>query len=280
MKTINGTAASPPATGGVDMMCDSLVSVEALNHYYLPRGRAAVHALSDVNLSVRQGEFIALVGSSGCGKTTLLNMIAGLITPTSGRISVLGETVTRPSREMSMMFARDCLLPWRSALHNVEYGLEIRGAGRRERRDVAREVLSKVGLGEFEDAFPAALSQGMRQRVAMARTLATHPRLLLLDEPFAALDAQTRTDIQAEFSKIWEDLGTTVILVTHDINEALLLADRVVVMTPRPGRILETVDVPFTRPRDFTEVRFSQELTDLAAYLWGRIGHSTPGGAQ
>lgn len=243
------------------------VEVHSVSHRYVSSSGEVLDVLDEVNFKVDTGEFVALVGPSGCGKTTLLNMIAGLLSPEGGYIEVLGERLDRPHPASAMMFARDCLLPWRTALGNVEFGLEVRGTTKRECRERARAVLKSLGLQEFESVHPYRLSQGMRQRVAMARTLALEPELILLDEPFAALDAQTRTAIQAEYADVWQALGRTVILITHDINEAVMLADRVVIMAPRPGRIVTVRTIPLDRPRDLRSLSFRSEAQTLSHEL-------------
>ncbi|WP_344111106.1 ABC transporter ATP-binding protein [Nocardioides humi] len=218
-----------------------------------------VDALVDIDLAIGAGEFVSLVGPSGCGKTTLLNMVAGLVTPTEGQVRIGGKVVTEPSRDTAYMLARDALFPWRSALENVMLGLEVRGVPRAERRAVAQEWMQRVHLGGFERARVTELSQGMRQRVAIARTLAGSPRCILMDEPFAALDAQTRLLIQQEFLGLWARSGATVVFVTHDLQEAVALSDRVVLMGSRPGRIAKEVDIDLPRPRNMTEIQADPE---------------------
>lgn len=206
-------------------------------------------AAVDIDLTITQGEFVAIVGKSGCGKTSLLNAIAGLLPGTySGTIRVSGRPPELMRKEIGYMFARDALLPWRSALRNVEFPLEKR-LSRSSRKARARELLRHVGLGDFESRLPHELSQGMRQRVALARTLSTDPKLILADEPFAALDAQTRLRVQEVFLREWEDEERTVILVTHDLQEAILLADRVLIMADQPGRVVADQRVKLPRPR-------------------------------
>lgn len=216
--------------------------------------------LRDVSLEVSDGEFIALVGMSGCGKTTLLNLIAGLVQPTRGQISIAGTPVTGPRKSTGYMFARDALLPWRTATHNVAYGLQLRGVPRKEREEKARIWLRRLGLEAAAGRYRAQLSQGMRQRVALGRTMALDPDVLLLDEPFAALDAQTKQDLMPQFAQLWSESATTIVLVTHDIDEAIALADRVVVMGRSPGRIVLDVPVPLQRPRNL------HDLVDDANY--------------
>jgi NitT/TauT family transport system ATP-binding protein len=237
--------------------------------------------LEAINLNVRSGQFVALVGASGCGKTTLLNMIAGLVRPTSGEVRVSGAEPRCPNLDIGYMFARHSLLPWRTILKNVELGLEVRSEfSRRQRSDRAREMLSLVGLGEYEHYYPGQLSQGMRQRAALARTLAPDPAILLMDEPFAALDAQTKLILQREFLRIWEapissgaDHQKTVVFVTHDLQEAVLLADRVVVMLPSPGRIARDQAVPLPRPRAGTlaQMMFEEQFQALQRELFSLL---------
>ncbi|GAA0711012.1 ABC transporter ATP-binding protein [Dactylosporangium roseum] len=231
-------------------------------------GEAPTVALENVSLEIGVGEFVALVGPSGCGKTTLLNAIAGLLKPLSGEVSINGDIVRAPSRHTGYIFARDALMPWRTARENAEIGLELRGVGRAQRRERATATLESVGLAKYAHAYPRQLSQGMRQRVALARTLATDPDTMLLDEPFAALDAQTRIRVQAEFARVLEGSGKTVVLVTHDLAEAVLLADRVVVLAPSPGRIVCEVTVDLPRPRDVETLRFDPRYQQLHEELW------------
>ncbi|MDF3319985.1 ABC transporter ATP-binding protein [Rhodococcus sp. C3V] len=209
--------------------------------------------LDNINLEIPHGQFIALVGKSGCGKTTLLNMAAALVSPTQGEITVAGTSPRDARSQLGFMLARDALLPWRSAVRNVEYGLELRGVGKAERRERARKWLGLVGLSNAESLWPWQLSQGMRQRVALARTWALNPNVLLMDEPFAALDVFTRVSVQNAFLDLWQsDQRKTVIFVTHDLGEAIALADRIVVLGE--GRILDDVEVGLERPRDLESI--------------------------
>ncbi len=230
-------------------------------------GSSASHpALDDVSLECRDGEFLVLVGRSGSGKTTILNILSGLLQPGSGTLSVLGGTPKEARPHMGFMFARDALMPWRTARRNVELGMEILGRPRAERRQAATAMLERVGLGHATDRLPWQLSQGMRQRVALARTWVRQPDLLLMDEPFSALDAQTRRESQQVFLETWADSNASVVLVTHDLTEALLLADRLVLLSA--GKILREVTIPFERPRDLDELVVSQEFRDLERELW------------
>ena len=231
-----------------------------------------VLAVHDVDLHIPAGQFVAVVGPSGCGKTTILNMLAGLLKPTTGSVKRHGTEVDGPSRDIGYMLARSALSPWRTARKNVEFGLEIRGVAKAERRERSMALLETVGLAQFANAYPAQLSQGMNQRVAIARTLAIDPDLWLMDEPFGALDAQTRLTVQAEFVRLWEDAShKTVIFVTHDLEEAVLLADRVIVMTARPGRIKSDTMIDLPRPRNIDELRFDQTFKDAEHRIWEEL---------
>jgi NitT/TauT family transport system ATP-binding protein len=221
--------------------------------YYLEREETEFLAFSDVSLSVGDGEFVAIVGPSGCGKTTLLNVVAGLLPYDEGSLVIAGKKVQGPGTDRSMVFQNASLLPWRTVFDNVRYGMEMQrrfDAARMTAR--AEEMINLVGLAGFEQRYPSELSGGMQQRVNLARALATDPEVLLMDEPFAALDAQTREFMQAELLKIWSKSRKTVIFITHQIDEAVFLADRVVVMGTRPGRIKNEFPITFDRPRSLS----------------------------
>jgi NitT/TauT family transport system ATP-binding protein len=235
-----------------------ILQVDDLGKEFAGRGRAAgVVALDRVSLSVGDGEIVCIVGPSGCGKTTLLNILAGFEQPTSGTATFRGARITRPGTERGVVFQQAALFPWLSAIANIEFGLKENGVGRTQRRAVAHQYLEMVHLGDAGDRLPAQLSGGMRQRVALARALANGASVLLLDEPFAALDAQTKAQMQTELLRIWSETGTTMVLITHSIDEAVFLADRVAVMAPNPGRIIEILDIDLDRPRDDTSVPFN-----------------------
>lgn len=211
-----------------------------------------VVALEDVTMTVHENEFVTIVGTSGCGKSTFLNIVAGLIPLTSGTLEVDGRPVTGPGADRGMVFQKYTLFPWLSVLENVKFSLKKkRDIGAREKDALAREYLRLVGLAGFENAYPSQLSGGMQQRVAIARALVYRPSILLMDEPFGALDAQTRGLMQELLLRVWEEHKTTILFVTHDIDEAIFLADRVYVMTARPGRIKKEIPVPLPRPRDY-----------------------------
>jgi NitT/TauT family transport system ATP-binding protein len=222
-------------------------------------------ALEDVTLDVRSGEFLALVGPSGCGKSTLLDLLGGLAVPTSGRILIDGQPIAGPARDRGIVFQQYALFPWRTAAQNVEFGLDVAGLKPKQRRDVARRYLDLVGLLAFADRYPHELSGGMKQRVAIARSLAYDPEVLLMDEPFAALDAQTRETLQGELLRIWRTTGKTIVFITHGIDEAVVLGQRVAIMTSRPGRIKQVIDVPAELHSETEDVR------SLPAF--GRVRH-------
>jgi NitT/TauT family transport system ATP-binding protein len=207
-------------------------------------------AVQQANLGIRSGEFVCLLGPSGCGKSTLLNAIAGFVQPTRGELKVDGKAVTEPSPDRGMVFQQHSLFPWKTVKDNVAFGPLMSGVGRSEASGVARTFLSLVGLAAFENAYPANLSGGMQQRVGIARALANYPSVLLMDEPFGALDAQTRVMMQENLLDIWREFGNTVVFVTHDIDEAVFLSDRIVVMSASPGRIIADIKVNLPRPRE------------------------------
>ena len=222
-----------------------MVSVAGVTKAFEVRGAVEpMLALADVSFDVREGELVSLLGASGCGKTTLLRIVAGLVAADEGVVSVRGTPVAAPRKDLCMVFQNFGLLPWRSVLANVEFPLELDGMPRSEREAVAMRSIELVGLRGFERHFPHELSGGMQQRVGIARALTRQPLVLLMDEPFAALDAQTRETLQEDFLRIWKTLRTTVIFVTHSIDEALVMSDRVLVFTPRPGRIRRVIDSP------------------------------------
>jgi NitT/TauT family transport system ATP-binding protein len=250
-------------------MSGSSIVFSNVEHWFDPlAGGAPVRVLQNTNLDIRSGEFVALVGPSGCGKTTLLNMVCGLIEPSRGTVQVNGAAPSVGADNLGYLLARDALVPWRTAAGNVSLALEFRRTAAAQRRGIVEEALAAVGLGDFAGAFPSQLSHGMRQRVALARTLAPEPHTLLMDEPFSALDAQTRLVIQEQFVGLWEARGSTVILVTHDLAEAIALADRVIIMSRRPGRIKAEFKVTLPRPRRVTELQGNHAFHSLYEQIW------------
>lgn len=245
-----------------------ILTIRNLSKDFPVPGKESIPALSGINLTVGEKEFVSVLGPSGCGKTTLLRIIAGLDSATSGSIELDGEIIDSPSPRMAMIFQEYSLYPWRTVRDNVTFGLEVEGMKKAHAREVADKYLHLVGLDEFADRFPYELSGGMRQRVAVARALAIEPEILLMDEPFGALDAQTRNLLQKELLEIWEKTKKTIVFVTHSVDEAVFLADRLVVLTPRPGRICEIIEIDLPRPRERTSIEFAKlrrQVLDLIA---------------
>ncbi|MEP9381274.1 ABC transporter ATP-binding protein [Nocardioides sp. KR10-350] len=237
-----------------------------------PASSGPVQALTGVDLDVREGEIVTLVGTSGCGKSTLLNIVAGLERPTEGEVTVSGRPVTGPGPDRGVIFQQYALFPWLTVAGNVEFGLRLQGVRRREAAATARRYLELVDLAGFADALPKELSGGMRQRVAIARAYAVNPSILLMDEPFGALDAVTRVELQDQLLRAWSAEPKTIVFVTHDVEEAVYLADRVVVMSPRPGRVSEVIDVDLPHPRT-EQTRLSEDFLALRAHVWERVFH-------
>jgi NitT/TauT family transport system ATP-binding protein len=250
-----------------------MLTVEDLNKKYVSHGSETL-ALVDINLRIEEGEFVCLLGPSGCGKSTLLKIIAGLITATSGRIAINGSPVNGPGPERAVVFQDYALFPWMTVRDNVEFGLEARQLPVLERREVSKKLLKVVGLSDFAERFPHQLSGGMKQRVSIARALAVEPSLLLMDEPFGALDAQTRNLLQDELLRIWREYRKTVVFVTHSIEEAIYLADRIVLMTARPGRIKQIVTVSEPRPREMASTEMNQRQRQVRAVLGEEIARA------
>ncbi|MEW6566758.1 MAG: ABC transporter ATP-binding protein [Chloroflexota bacterium] len=236
-----------------------------------PNGNGGLAALEDVSFSLRPQEFLCVVGPSGCGKTTLLRLLAGLLKPTRGEVIFEGQRLERPRRRIGFVFQQANLMPWRTVLDNVALPLELQGIGRAEAHDLARALIVFVGLEGFESSYPRDLSGGMAQRVALARALIHEPNLLLLDEPFGSLDALTRERMAAELLRIWAARTKTVVMVTHSIPEAILLADRVLVLSPRPGQLRLDLPIPLPRPRVLS-MTYTYEFGELAARVREAIG--------
>src|SRR5262245_13288060 len=240
------------------------ILVENASKTFLDGGVVAFHGLT---LAVRPNEVLCIVGPSGCGKTTLLRCIDGLIPLSDGRVLIDGQQVRAPSAQVAIVFQHFGLFPWKTVVENVAYGLRLRGASREELQGV-REYIRVVGLEGFENRYPYQLSGGMQQRVGLARALAVRPSVLLMDEPFASVDAQTRELLQEELLRIWERERQSMVFITHSIDEAVLLGDRITIMSTRPGRVKETLDVPFPRPREPGAVRARPEFAELRAHIW------------
>jgi NitT/TauT family transport system ATP-binding protein len=243
------------------------IEARSISLVFRPKNREPVTALQEFNLEVGRGEFVSLVGPSGCGKSTFLNILLGLVRPDSGELKLNDREIHGPGQERAMVFQEFGLLPWRTVQGNVELGLELKQLPAPKRAARATELIKLVGLKGFEQHYPHELSGGMKQRVGLARALATEPDVLLMDEPFAALDAQTRDLMQTELLQIWERTQKTVLFVTHSIEEAVYLSDRVVVMTARPGKTKAVLRIQLPRPRDY-EMRLTAEFNEIKSRIW------------
>lgn len=263
-QTVRATGASLPVRSAADIVIDN-VSMS-----FATQDGGVVRAIDHISEKVEAARFVAIVGPSGCGKSTLLSLIAGLQTPSSGEIRIGGEVVRSPKRTTGFVFQEDSTLPWKTVMDNVCFGMRVAGVPKREQLTRAQELIALVGLRGFEKAYPAQLSGGMRQRVAIARTLALDPNALLMDEPFGALDQQTRLLIGAEVRRVWRETQTTVVFVTHDIQEAILLAQEVWVMSYRPGRILDSVVIDIPENRDTSSVG-TPEFSAAFNHIWGLV---------
>jgi NitT/TauT family transport system ATP-binding protein len=249
------------------------IGVRNLGKTYGLRGRE-VHAVDSVSFDILEGEFVALIGPSGCGKSTILNMVAGLLPTSAGEIAIDSERVVagHPNRQVGYVFQRDTVFPWRTVARNIGYGLELAGVPRAEREQRVARMIEGAGLEGFGDAFPLALSGGMRQRVALMRTLITQPEILLMDEPFGALDTHTKLEMHKILLEIWEREQQTVLFITHDLGEALTLSDRIVVLSARPGRVKEIFEVTLPRPRDAVALRESPDFAAAFSRIWHSLG--------
>jgi NitT/TauT family transport system ATP-binding protein len=244
------------------------VHAEGISKVFHSSRRGQVEAIKHVDLVAAPGEFVSVVGPSGCGKSTFLYIVGGFVTATGGTVRVGDKAVRGPGRERGIVFQEFALFPWKSVLGNVTYGLEERGLRRKEQLEIAHHFLDMVGLKEVDRLYPKELSGGMKQRVAIARTLATDPDVLLMDEPLGSLDAQTRTELQVELSRIWEQTGKTVLFVTHAIDEAIFFSDRIYVFSPRPATVKAVIDVDIDRPRDRRGILEDSRFTELHADIW------------
>ena len=245
------------------------VSIQGIEKKYNTR-KGEVVALNGVNFDIKENEFICVIGPSGCGKSTLLNIIAGLLEPTAGQILVDGKPIQGTGTDRGVVFQQYALFPWLTVKKNVEFGLKLKGLSKDECDSIAMKYLKMVELEKFADSYPKELSGGMKQRVAIARAYAMNPEVLLMDEPFGALDAQTRTQLQTELLKAWQEENKICFFVTHDIEEAIVLATRVVIMSARPGRIKEVVDIDIPYPRD-QETKMSERFIELKNHIWGQV---------
>lgn len=249
------------------------IDVKGLSKSFQLAG-TAIEAVRDVSFSVRRGEFVALLGPSGSGKSTILNMIATLVKPSGGQILIDGKPVIagKATPGVGYVFQRDTLFPWRTVADNIGYGLQLAGIGDAERKERVATCLAQAGLQGFGDAYPSALSGGMRQRAALMRTLVVEPQILLMDEPFGALDTHTKIDMHEVLLRIWEREKQTVLFVTHDLGEALTLADRIILFSTRPGQIKDMFEVDFDRPRDAVKVRETPRYAELFQHIWHSLG--------
>jgi len=254
-------------------MSEAKISLDQVGMDFRVRGDSggptqSFTAIANVTLDVKPGEFLTLVGPSGCGKSTLLDLLGGLTMPSRGRILLDGRPVTGPARDRGIVFQQHALFPWRTAVQNIEFGLEVAGVGKKQRRKQARHYLDLVNLSAFAHRYPQELSGGMKQRVAIARSLAYDPEVLLMDEPFAALDAQTRETLQTELLRIWRRTGKTIVFITHGIDEAIVLGQRVAVMTARPGRIKHVFDIPEDLHSETDDVRSLPLFGSVRHDIW------------
>lgn len=268
---------TPPGTSRTSVdtsLSSSAITIENLTVRFSSK-RADVTALDDIDLQVADGEFVSIAGPSGCGKSTLLKVVAGLTDATAGDVLLRGKTVRGPQREIGYVFQRAALLEWRSVRKNILLQAEMRGMPRQAAQQRCDELIEMTGLTGFENALPHELSGGMQQRVSLCRALLHQPKVLLMDEPFGALDALTREKMNVELHRIWRETGTTVVLVTHSVAEAVYLANRVVVMSPRPGRIVETLDVDLPVDRDYAETMERQEFITVANRVRDLLGSSS-----
>jgi len=254
--------------------CDAeRIDVRGLSKSFQLAG-AVIEAVRDVSFSVRRGEFVALLGPSGSGKSTILNMIATLVKPSSGQILIDGKPVTagRATPDVGYVFQRDTLFPWRTVADNIGYGLQLAGVPDAERRERVAACVAQAGLRGFEQAYPSALSGGMRQRAALMRTLVVESQVLLMDEPFGALDTHTKIDMHEVLLRIWDREQQTVLFVTHDLGEALTLADRIILFSARPGQVKDMFQVDIARPRDAVKVRETPRYAELFQHIWHSLG--------
>lgn len=247
------------------------ILLENINHLYNSSHGKMTECLKEIDLAIEDHEFVAIVGPSGCGKSTLLNIMSGLVKPTTGNVLIDSKPSKGIHSRIGYMSQSDELLPWRTVIENVGLGLEIRGISKIERKNIARELIQRSGLGGFEESYPFELSGGMRKRVALIRILALDPEVLFMDEPFGPLDVFTREKLQDDILKLWQETKKTIVFVTHDLAEAITLADRVVLMTSRPSTIKAIYEIPLRRPRSAMEIRFEPQFIDLHKLIWNDL---------
>jgi NitT/TauT family transport system ATP-binding protein len=258
---------------------DVVISIARVGHTFRSKGRR-VQALLETELQIRDREFLTIVGPSGCGKSTLMNIIVGLFPPSSGEVIYRGKRHVGVNRSIGYVTQADNLYPWRTLRQNVEFPLELRMVGKGERRDRAERLIHRVGLGGFEDSYPHELSGGMRQRANIIRTLVYEPEVILMDEPFGPLDAQTRLLLQNQLLELWHEERKTIVFITHDLGEAIALADRVVVMSARPGRIKTIAPVPIPRPRNLFEIHADERFRETYHAMWASLEDEVKKGAS
>lgn len=271
-------AASRVAQGTVSP--DAAIAIEDVTLRFTTPDGHMMTAIRDFTMTVGRGEFACVVGPTGCGKSTTLNLVTGLLKPTTGTVRVMGRPVESISPDIGFVFQADALFPWRSVIDNVAAGPLYRGAARREAHERARDWIARVGLARFENHYPHQLSGGMRKRVALAQTFINQPKILLMDEPFSALDVQTRTLMQDELLTLWSELRSSVVFVTHDLEEAVALADKVYLLTAGPGTVKSIYDIDLPRPRIMADIRYDTKFIEIARVIWNdlreevQIGHS------
>jgi sulfonate transport system ATP-binding protein len=267
---LNGATKPVPSSGALRSSGAAITFRDVTKRF--PTARGGIYtAIRDVNLDIRPGEFCTVVGPTGCGKSTMLGLIAGLNRPSSGTVGIDGHQVTAIGDRIGYMFQNDAIFPWRSVLENVAAGPRYRGRSRKQARSLAREWIARVGLKGFEDRYPHQLSGGMRKRVALAQTLINEPQILLMDEPFSALDVQTRTLMENELLTLWSTTYATVVFVTHDLEEAIALADRVFVITAGPGTVKSSYRIDLPRPRNVSEIRFLPQFLETYQTIWNDL---------
>jgi NitT/TauT family transport system ATP-binding protein len=268
MATMPSSSMAP--VGRTETSSPAIELVGASKRFRTPSGDVYT-AIHDFNLTVGRGEFVSIVGPTGCGKSTTLSLISGLAPPSAGEVRVMGEPVAGIGDQLGYVFQGDVLFPWKSVMGNVSAGLRFRGVAKKEARERAREWIAKVGLSGFEDHYPHQLSGGMRKRTALAQSLITSPEIILMDEPFSALDVQTRSLMEDELLELWSSTSASVVFVTHDLEEAIALSDRVCVMTAGPGTVKGIYDIDLPRPRHVAEIRFDERFVELYRDIWENL---------